>query len=121
VFPAGASAALISDHQQQFNNAKQAFQTFNTVNLASRNNSWPPPTRYLCSLRDWTHDFALVHTCTIITYLLTNYGAISSVDLSMNDECIRLTWTITTPMELLFAQINDGAAYATAGASAYTG
>lgn len=112
---------MIADLRQQFNDAKQAFQTNNAVDLALKKELLAATDeRFVLSLRDRTHGFALVRTRTIIAHLLTNYGTILSVNLSTNDERLRVTWSVTTPIELLFAQIDDGAAYATAGASAYT-
>jgi hypothetical protein len=100
VFPAGVSAALIANLQQQFNNTKQAFQTFNAINLALKKELLAATDEiFVLSLHDRTHGFALVPTCTISVHLHANYEAILSVDLSTHNEFMH--------SHGLFAQIND--------------
>ena len=57
---------------------------------------------------------------TLIKHLYTNYGRINAATLTDNGNKMKKPWDITSPIELLFAQIEDGQAYATAGGEPYT-
>jgi hypothetical protein len=121
VLAPAASAAAIAENRQQWTEAKRDFQTYVAVDAACKKLLLAATDeRFVMSLRDRIHGFALVRTRTIINHLRTNYGTISSADLSINDERMRAPWVVTTPIEILFAQIDDGAAYATAGNSQYS-
>jgi hypothetical protein len=118
--PNNATAALISELRQQFVDGRKAFQTYQAVDAALKQQLLAATDdHFVLSLRDRTHGFALVQTRQIVEHLYTSYGKISSADLTANDERMRTNWVVTTPIECLFAQIADGAAYATAGHSTY--
>ena len=75
---------------------------------------------YITSLKDRTTGFARVTMRHIIEHLYTNYGRITVEMFTENKTKMKQPWDVTTPIELLFAQINDGQAYATAGGEPYT-
>jgi hypothetical protein len=77
---------------------------------------------FVVTLKHAAHGFALVRTRTrtIIQHLYTTYGCITSEMLAVNDDKIRQSWDPTTPIEILFTQINLGQAYTTAGNGPYT-
>ena len=76
--------------------------------------------RFIISLKDRTYGFALVRTHAIIEHLFTTYGKITADDLTDNDAKMRSNWDVTSPIEGLFEQIDDGAAFAIAGRDPYT-
>jgi hypothetical protein len=76
--------------------------------------------RFVISIKDRTHGFALIRTRTLIRHLYDTYGNITSEDLSANEDRMKAAWDPTTPIEGLFEQIDDGTAYATAGNDPFT-
>jgi hypothetical protein len=112
---------MITELRQQHADAKATFQTYHAVDavlkqllLASTDE------RFVISLKDRTHGFALVATREIINHLQTTYGNITSEALSANEERMKTPWDPTTPIEGLFEQIDDGEAYASAGNDPFT-
>jgi hypothetical protein len=121
IFPANATGAVIAELRQQHADAKRTFQTYYAVDavlkqllLASTDE------RFVITLKDRTHGFALVRTRTIIVHLHDTYGNITSDALSQNEERMKAPWDPTTPIEGLFEQIDDGSAYAIAGRDPFT-
>lgn len=121
IFPANATAAIISETRLQFSDQRKAYQVYYAVDATlKRQLLSATDERFVMSLRHRTHGFALIRTRTIIEHLMASYGTISSEDLAANDARMQTPWNVTTPIELLYAQIDDGAAYAIDGNSAYT-
>lgn len=72
------------------------------------------------SLEHRVYGYARVTTRELIVHLQTAYGRITVNDLSANDERMCVPWNDTEPIENLFEQVDDGAAYAEAGGEPYT-
>jgi hypothetical protein len=121
VFAAGATAAVIADARQQLIDDKNIFATYYATDAALKQQLLAATDeRFVLSLKHRSHGFALVRTRAIITHLFATYGAITADDLLANDARMRTPWDPTTPIELLFAQIDDGAAFATDGHDPFT-
>ena len=119
--PPTATSALISELRQQFTDIKATFRTYYAVDAALKKQLLAATNeRFMISLKDQTHGFALVLTCALISHLYTTYGNITFKDLSANENRIKAQWDQTNPIKGLFEQINDGSAYATAGNDAFT-
>ena len=119
--PAGATGAIISELRHQHTDARKTFSTYFATDAALKKQLLEATDEtYVTSLKHRTHGFALVRTRTIVEHLLANYGTITSNALTANEEQMQTAWDPTTPIEPLFAQIDDGAAFAQAGASPYT-
>jgi hypothetical protein len=119
--PPNATAALIAEIRQQYTDSKREFQTYNAVDAALKKLLLAATDeRFVISLKDRTHGFALVRTRALIDHLYRTYGNITSDDLSANEDRMKATWDPTTPIEGLFEQIDDGAAYASDGDDPFT-
>jgi hypothetical protein len=110
---AAPTAALLAEIRLQHTDAKKAFQKYYAVDAALKKLLLAATNkRFVISLKDRTHGFALVRTRRLIDHLYTTYGNITSEDLYTNEERMKKTWDPTTPIEVLFAQSDDGAAFA---------
>ena len=113
---AAPTAALLAEIRLQHTDAKKTFQKYYAVDAALKKLLLAATDeRFVISLKDRTHGFALVRTRRLIDHLYTTYGNITSEDLSANEERMKKTWDPTTPIEVLFAQIDDGTAFAISG------
>lgn len=59
-------------------------------------------------------------TMDLVTHLYNSYGNITQIDLSENESRMKAPYDITTPIENLFAQIDEAVEFAEAGNSAFT-
>ena len=59
-------------------------------------------------------------TLELLTHLYDNYGLILQMDLSDNEKRMKTPYDVTTPIENLFAQMDDAIEFATAGHAAFT-
>lgn len=120
-FPANATAAVILEGKLQVNNARRAYHMYHAVDATLKQQLLrASDEHYVLSLQHQTHGFALICTRAIIEHLMAAYGNITSEDLAANDKRMQQRWAVTTPIEMLYAQIDDGASYALDGNSAYT-
>ena len=63
---------------------------------------------YVTSLKDrTTTSFAMVTMRTLIEHLYTNYGRINANSLTDNENKMKKPWDVMSPIETLFAQIDD--------------
>jgi hypothetical protein len=61
-------------------------------------------------------------TClTLLTHLHDTYGTITEAELNRNLDRMKSQWKPPTSIDILFTQINDGVAFATAGGDPPTG
>jgi hypothetical protein len=92
------------------------FRTYTSTDQILRNMLLTAvPAVYLRALRD---DELLFGTCTtlqLLTHLWTLYGKITPAELDQNAVNMRLPWSPPTPIQTLFAQLEDGISYAAAG------
>jgi hypothetical protein len=100
IIPTAATAALISELRQQYTDEKRAFQTYYPVDAALKKQLLAATDeRFVISLKDRTHGFALIRTRTFIRHLYDIYGNITSEDLSTNEDRMKAAWDPTTPIE----------------------
>ena len=84
---------------------------YSTARISETN---PDLGRVGTSLKNCTAGFARVTTHHIIEHLYTNYGHITIKMLTENKTKMKQWRDATTPIELLFEQIDNGQAYTTA-------
>lgn len=75
---------------------------------------------YFKALKDPHIGYANNTTLALITHLYNSYGLITQMDLSDNDLRMKAPYDPSTPIEHLFAQVDDSIDYADAGNSAFT-
>ena len=121
IIPQGTSAAMIAELRRNHDDATAAFNKYNAVDAALKKQILDATdVTYITSLKDRTTGFARVTTRQLIEHLYNNYGRITVETLTDNEARMKQPWDVTTPIELLFEQIDDGQAYATAGGEPYT-
>ena len=121
VIPQGTTAAMIAELRRDHDESKTTFKLYHTVDAALKKQILEATEEtYLISLKDHNTGFARVTTRTIIEHLYTNYGRIDADALTKNENRMKAKWDVTTPIEPLFAQIDEGQAYATAGGEPYS-
>ena len=107
---------MIAELRRDHDESKTNFKLYHTVDAALKKQILEATEEtYLISLKDHNTGFARVTTRTIIEHLYTNYGRIDADALTKNENRMKAKWDVTTPIEPLFAQIDEGQAYATAG------
>ena len=112
---------MIAELCRNYNEDKATFKLYNAINAALKKQILDATeATYITSLKDRTTGFVRVTTHQIIKHLYTNYGRITVETLMENEPRMKQPWDATTPIELLFEQIDDGQAYATAGGEPYT-
>ena len=112
---------MITILSRNFDESKATFKLYHTVDAALKKQLLDAMDETsLTSLKDRTTRFTIVTMRTLIKHLYTNYGRINAATLTDNGNKMKNPWDTTSPIELLFAQIDDGQAYATAGGEPYT-
>jgi hypothetical protein len=119
--PAQATAALISELRQQFNDEKKEYKMWYLVDATLRQQLLnATDDRFVSGLKHPIHGYALVTVKALMDFLRGNHGHITAEMLAQNDEDMRQDWSPSAPIEHLYTQIDDGQAFATAGAAPYT-
>ena len=121
IIPQGTSAAMINEMRRNYDDAKSTFKLYHAVDAALKKQLIDATdVTYITAIKNRTTGFALVTTRTMIAHLYTNYGRITADTLTDNENKMKQDWDITTPIELLFDQIDEGQEYAAAGNEPYS-
>jgi hypothetical protein len=114
--PAQATAAQISEINRLHTSAQATFRTYYETDKALRNQLiLATPPAYVRSLYDDTLGFGNVTCLQLLLHLWHNYGRITQAELDANLLRMAAAWNPPTPIEVLFAQLEDGVRFATAG------
>jgi hypothetical protein len=79
------------------------------------------PKFYISAILDPVIGIGNTACLTLLTHLHDIYGTITEAELDRNLDRMKIQWNPPTSIELLFTQINDGVAFATAGGDPPTG
>lgn len=114
--PTPATAAQIAELLRRFNIDREEYKTFcefKIILVSMITNSCPE--KYLTALK---HPITKFRRCTplaLLTHLWTEYGTITSQDLTANYARMTAQWNPPTPIEDLYLQLRDGREFATEG------
>ena len=75
---------------------------------------------YLKAQKDAHIGYGNTSTLNLITHLYDSYGNITQIELSENETRMKAPYDITTPIENLFAQIDEAVEFADAGNAPFT-
>lgn len=111
--PAATRTLALAEHKTQLDE----FNLFTFVDHALRQQLIKAiPAIHIKALEDPTLGYSNISTLTIMTHLWDNYGTISADELQHNAVALNSpTWNASSPIESLFARIQDHADFATAG------
>jgi hypothetical protein len=114
--PPQSTAAQISEINRLHSSAQATFRTYYETDKALRNQLiLATPPAYIRALYDDTLGFGNVTCLQLLLHLWHNYGRITQTELDANLLRMAAAWTPPTPIESLFAQLEDGIRFATAG------
>ena len=114
--PTGLTAIQLTEAIRQYNLEREEFKTFcefQIILVSMITNSCPE--KYLTALKDPITKFRRCTPLSLLQHLWTDYGTITSQDLTVNYTCMTAQWTPPTPIEDLFLQLRDGQEFATDG------
>jgi hypothetical protein len=121
IIPDNATGAMINELRLQHTKAIHRFRTYNAVDAALKAQLLEATNSiYICSLEDGDNGWAKVRTRTLIEHLYENYGTFNAVATKQNLDKIQAPWDPRMPIEILFQQIDTGAAIAKAGKNPLT-
>ena len=116
VIAANSTQAQIGAATRQYNQLYKCFHTCTRVDLALKQQIIQAfDSTYLESQKDPNTGYNNVSALGMITELYDLYGAIDAVDLENNAMRMKTPWQPTSPITVLFKQIEDGLNFATAG------
>ena len=70
------------------------------------------PDTYILKLRNGNEGYGAVTILQLLTHLFSKYGKIDAAKLSSNLTRMNLPWNPPTPIETLYTQLTEGAAFA---------
>ena len=114
--PTNLTAVQLAEAIRQYNLARDEFKTycaFQIILISMITNSCPK--KYLTSLKDPITKFRRCTPLALLQHLWTEYGTITSQDLTTNYTRMTAQWNPPTPIEDLFLQLRDGQEFATDG------
>ena len=111
--PAATRTLALAEHKTQLDE----FNLFTFVDHALRQQLIKAiPAIHIKALEDPTLGYSNISTLTMMTHLWDNYGTINADELQHNAVALNSpTWNLSSPIESLFARIQDHADFATAG------
>ena len=121
IIPNAATTAQINALTRTFNQEFKVYAESKRADTALKQqilNAIEP--LYIEALRNPHTGYTGVSTMTILTYLYTNYGSITSIDLDAHKTKMKQPYDINLPITTLFKQIEDGVEYAEAGNDPFT-
>jgi hypothetical protein len=114
--PTNRTAFQITEDIRQYNVAREEFKTyceFKIILVSMITNNCPE--KYLTTLKDPITKFRRCSPLTLLQHLWSDYGTITSQDLTTNYTRMTTQWNPPTPIEDLFLQLRDGQEFATDG------
>jgi hypothetical protein len=114
--PTGLTAVQLTEAIRQYNLEREEFKTFcefQIILVSMITNSCPE--KYLTGLKDPITKFRRCTPLALLQHLWTDYGTITSQDLTTNYTRMTAQWNPPTPIEDLFLQLRDGQEFATDG------
>jgi hypothetical protein len=119
---APAKAHTISEENRLHLEARREFMLYTNVDKALRTQLQAAvPKVYISAIIDPLIGIGNTTCLTLLTHLHDTYGTITEAELDRNLDRMKSQWNPPTSIELLFTQINDGVAFATAGGDPPTG
>ena len=119
-FPQNSTGAQISEARRTFNDTVHGSKFYHTVDAVLKQQLLTSiDDTYVKVHKNRNTGYARVTTITLVKNLLNTYGQIKPDDLINNEERMKCKWDATTPIEIVFSQIDDGQAYATSRNSPY--
>jgi hypothetical protein len=116
IHPANATAAQIAEINRKFYDDQATFRTYQETDKALRNQILLAiPEDYLRDLADAELGLGSVSCLDILTHLWDTWGSITQIELDANALRMGAPWNPPTPIDKLFAQLDDGIRFATAG------
>jgi hypothetical protein len=112
----GLTATQISEQVRQYSVSREDYTTFCEIKIilvSMITNSCPD--KYLTALKDPITKFRRCNPLQILQHLWTEYGNITSQDLTANYAAMTAKWNPPTPIEDLFLQLRDGQEFAADG------
>lgn len=120
IYPAGttvnARAEITGNHKADLFAFHAYYDTENT--LRSQLIAACPDT-YIRALKDPKQGYGEVTTLALLTHLWDTYGSISMQELNANSKRMLAQWNPPTPIEDLFTQLEEAAAFAILGGAPY--
>jgi hypothetical protein len=116
VHAANSTAGQIAEDNRLHLVQQKVFQTYTNVDAALRSQlieATPAP--FLAAMRHADLGFGGLSCLQLLAHLQTAYAIITAQDLEDNHTRMLTPWNPPTPLEVLFTQLEDGAAYASAG------
>ncbi len=114
--PAGLTAIQITEGVRRYNLARderKTFLEFQIILVSMITNNCPE--KYLATLKDPITKFRRCTPIQLLQHLWTEYGSITSQDLTANYTRMTAQWNPPTPIEDLFLQLRDGQEFAAEG------